>query len=127
MLEDDVVAATKTMIASAFGGRNSGGGKGKGSRQDEDTEHKCHDGVQIHASGTRGKASLNPRHLDNPNLDNDNEQVRFTISPAQLLPIILSLLGFTWLPSLLDDFGRRDKSRFYEYQRDVKHKTNSCF
>ena len=108
------MVATKTMIDSAFGGRNSGGGKGKGSQQDEDIEHKCHDGVQIRASGTRGKASLNPRHLDNLNLENDNEKVRFTISPAQLLPIILLLLGFMWPTSLLDDLGRRDKSRFYE-------------
>ena len=45
MLEDDVVVATKRTVTSAFGGRSSDGGKGKGSQWDEDTEHKCHDGV----------------------------------------------------------------------------------
>ena len=49
MLEDDVVAATKRTVASAFGGRSSNGGQGKGSRRDEDTQHKRHDGIQIQA------------------------------------------------------------------------------
>ena len=76
------MAATKRMVASASGGQSNGGGEGKGSRRDEDTKNKRHDGVQIHALGTRGKAFPNPRHSDNPKLDNDSEQVRFTISLA---------------------------------------------
>ena len=74
------MAAMKRMVASESSGQSNGGGKGKGSRRDEDTVHKSHDGVQIHALGTRGKASPNPRHSKNPKPDNDSEQVRFTIS-----------------------------------------------
>ena len=110
MLEDDVVAATKRTVASMFDGRSSSGGKGKRSRRDEDIEHKRHDRIQIHISGTRGKTSLNPRQSDNPNPDNDSKQVKFTISPAQLLPIIQSLPGFTWPPLLRGDPEGRDKS-----------------
>ena len=82
MLKDDVMAATKRMVASASGGQSNGGGKGKESKWDEDTEHKCHDGVQIHALRTCGKAIQNLRHSNNPKLDNDSEQVRFIISSS---------------------------------------------
>ena len=62
-----------------------------------------------------------------PNSDIDGEQVRFTISPACLLPIIQSLLGFEWPRLLRNDLEGRDKSRFCEYHRDFGHKTNSYF
>ena len=127
MLYNDVMAPTKRTIASAFGDQSSGGGKGKGSRQDKDTKHKCHDGVQIHTLGTRGKTSPNPRHSNNPNPDNEDEQVKSKISQAQILPIIQPLPGFACPPPLRDNPIRRDKSRFYEYHRDVEHKTNFGF
>ena len=60
MLEDDVIAAMKRTVTSASNGRSNGGGKGKGSRRDKDTEHKRHDGIKIHALETHGKASPNP-------------------------------------------------------------------
>ena len=110
MLEDDVVATTKRTVVSMFDGRSSGGGKGKRSRRDEDIENKRHDGIQIHVLGTRGKTSSNHRQSDNPNLNNDSKQVRFTISPAQLVPIIQSLPGFTWPPLFRGDPEGRDKS-----------------
>ena len=45
MLEDDVVAAMKRTVASMSGSQSSNEGKGKGTRRDEDTEHKGHNGV----------------------------------------------------------------------------------
>ena len=65
--------------------------------------------------GTGGLLDLivDPR---DPKLDNDNKQIRFTISHAQLLPIIHSLLGFVWSHRIHGDLEGRDKSRFCESQ-----------
>ena len=52
------MAATKRMVNSASDGQRSSGGKGKESQWDEDTKHQRFNGVQIHALGTPGKASV---------------------------------------------------------------------
>ena len=88
MLKDDVLDATKKTVASASSGRGSARGKGKRSRRDRDPNHKRSEGVQVHTSGHQGKSSPGSWHSDNPNLNNDSKQVKFTISPTKLLPII---------------------------------------
>ena len=88
MLEDDILATTKRMVANAFDGQGRSGGKRKRTRRDRDLEHKRGEDIQVYALGHRSEASLDPWQSDNPTPDNNSEQVRFTISLAKLLPII---------------------------------------
>ena len=60
MLKDDVLATMKRMVANTFGGQGKSGGKGKRTRRDRDLERKRGKDVQVHASGHRSEASLDP-------------------------------------------------------------------
>ena len=117
------------MVASTSDSHGSSGGKGKGKRSRHDGYVKCErsDGVPVHTSGHRGMASPSSRPLNNPNSDNDSGELRFTISLAHLLSIIQAFPGFEWSHPLHNNPKLRDKSRFYEYHKDVEHKTNFCF
>ena len=63
MLEDDVVAATKRIVASTSNSQSSSGGKGKGerSRWNRDIEQEQSDGVSVYTSWHRWSDS--PGHL----------------------------------------------------------------
>ena len=82
MLEDDIVKATKRTVASTFGPRSNSRGKGKRSQQDRDGYGERDGGALVYTSGHRGAVSSEDRPSENSKLDNDSEQIRFTISPA---------------------------------------------
>ena len=127
MLRDDIVASTKRTVAITLDTRQYGGSKEKRGRDDQDRRVK-RGSRDTRRTGHRNEAKgLRDRAVENPRQDDSTEKMRFTLPPSQLLPIIQSLQRFEWPRPQRGDPEGRDKSRFCEYHKDAKHRTNDCY